>query len=351
MYRMTVHLFGGTWSASCCNFVLQRTAEDHQQDFDPETVKTVLHDFYVDDCLKSLVNETKAISMLGQLCTLLKRGGFHLTKWLSNCREVLATIPTSDKAKQIKDLDLNFEALPTERALGVYWDIEMDCFKYKITMKEKSLTKRGLLSEVSSVFDPLGFACPVTITAKQILQDLTRAKSGWDEPLSEAVLEKWLCWKHELQDMEKLRIPRCVQSHGQSEIVIIQLHHFSDASMMAYGAVSYLRTTDSTGHIRCFLLMAKSRLSPIKQQTIPRLELTAATLSIRLDFMIRRELSLPVESSTFWTDSMCVMCQMKTDASTPLWKTGCQSSVKDPCHHNGVTLTLNPIPQMTPPGA
>ena len=307
VYRMTVHLFGGTWSASCCNFALQRTAEDHQQDFDPETVKTVLHDFYVDDCLKSLVNETKAISMVGQLCTLLKRGGFHLTKWLSNCREVLATIPTSDKAKQIKDLDLNFEALPTERALGVYWDIEMDCFKYKITMKEKSLTKRGLLSVVSSVFDPLGFACPVTITAKQILQDLTRAKSGWDEPLSEAVLEKWLCWKHELQDMEKLRIPRCVQSHGQSEIVSIQLHHFSDASMMAYGAVSYLRTTDSTGHIRCFLLMAKSRLSPIKQQTIPRLELTAATLSIRLDFMIRRELSLPVESSTFWTDSMCVM--------------------------------------------
>ena len=307
VYRMTVHLFGGTWSASCCNFALQRTAEDNQQKFDSETVRSVLHDFYVDDCLKSVVDETRAIRMVDQLGNILQLGGFHLTKWISNSREVLKTINDCDKAKPIKGLDLNFEALPTERALGVYWNIESDCFSYKMTMQDKSLTKRGLLSVVSSVYDPLGFVCPFTITAKKILQELTREKIGWDKVLSENVLKSWMSWKQDLQVVEKMKVPRCVQTDNEENIVNIQLHHFSDASTMAYGAVSYLRIQHSSGQVRCYLLMAKSRLAPIKQHTIPRLELTAATLSVRLDHMIRNELTLPIDSSTFWTDSMCVL--------------------------------------------
>ena len=307
VFRMTVHLFGGVWSASCCNFALQRAAEDNRQRFDHETVMTVLRDFYVDDCLKSLMNDTQAIRMVDQLGNILQQGGFHLTKWISNSREVLKTIDECDKAKPIKGLDLNFEALPTERALGVYWNIESDCFRYKITMQEKPLTKRGLLSVVSSVYDPLGFVCPYTIIAKKILQELTREKRGWDEALPDDVLRQWLSWKQDLQIMEKMKVPRCVQSTKLEAMASIQLHHFSDASTMAYGAASYLRLQYVSGKVRCFLLMAKSRLAPIKQLTIPRLELTAATLSVRLDHMIRRELTLSIDTSTFWTDSMCVL--------------------------------------------
>ena len=307
VYRMTVHLFGGTWSPSCCSFALSRTAEDNRDMFDAETVATVLKDFYVDDCLKSVVNETKAIRMVDQLCTLLKRGGFRLTKWISNSRNVLSTIEEEDRAKQVKGRDLNCEALPTERALGVYWDVELDCFSFKITLSEKPLTKRGLLSIVSSVYDPLGFACPFTITARKLIQDLTRSKLDWDDVLPDDALETWLCWRQDLEKMGKFKVRRCIQPELQGEIVQIQLHHFADASQMAYGAASYIRLTDSEGHVHCCLLMAKSRLAPIKQLTIPRLELTAATLAVRLDHMIRRELNLPIHSSTFWTDSTCVL--------------------------------------------
>ena len=102
-------------------------------------------------------------------------------------------------------------------------------------------------------------------------------------------------------------MPCCVQSTKLEAIASIQLHHFSDASTIAYGAASYLRLQYVSGKVRCFLLMAKSRLAPIKQLTIPRLELTAATLSVRLDHLIRRELTLSIDTSTFWTDSMCVL--------------------------------------------
>ena len=226
VFRMTVHLFGGVWSASCCNFALQRTAEDNQERFDHETVMTVLHDFFVDDCLKSLISETQVIRMVDQLGNILQQGGFHLTKWISYSREVLKTIGECDKAKPIKGLDLNFEALPTERALGVYWNIESDCFRYKITMQEKPLTKRGLLSVVSSVYDRLGFVCPFTIIAKKILQELTREKRGWDEALPDDVLRQWLSWKQDLQIMEKMKVPRCVQSTEVEAIASIQLHSF-----------------------------------------------------------------------------------------------------------------------------
>ena len=67
------------------------------------------------------------------------------------------------------------------------------------------------------------------------------------------------------------------------DIVEYQIHHFSDASEMAYGAVSYLSMRDASGKVGCSLLMAKSHLTPIKQFTIPRLELTAATVSVKLN--------------------------------------------------------------------
>ena len=53
--------------------------------------------------------------------------------------------------------------------------------------------------------------------------------------------------------------------------------------------------------------MAKSSLAPLKAITIPRLELSAAVLAVRLDRMIRQEITLPIKSSTFWTDSTCAL--------------------------------------------
>lgn len=134
-HQMQVHLFGATSSPSCADFALRKTAKDHKADFDEETISTVNKNFYVDDCLKSVSTINKAVNLASQLTTLLAKGGFHLTKWTSNSREVLASIPQKERAPSVVNID--FESLPIERALGVIWDIEADVFRFRIAEMKK----------------------------------------------------------------------------------------------------------------------------------------------------------------------------------------------------------------------
>lgn len=104
---MKVHLFGGVSSPSCANFGPQKTADDIQKEFSPETIDTVKLNFYLDDCLKSVGSEEGAISLAKDLTSHLKRGGFRLTKWLSNSHKVIRSMPESEQAKSVKDLDFD----------------------------------------------------------------------------------------------------------------------------------------------------------------------------------------------------------------------------------------------------
>ena len=193
-YRMTVHLFGAVSSPSCANFAMRRNAEDHRHEFSPDVVSTVLKNFYVDDCLKSLPSAAVAIKHVEELRRLMLRGGFNLTKWISNDREVLESIPVEARAKGVKDLDLDNDVLPAEKALGVSWFVETDTFGFKVNIKEKPCTRRGILSVVSSVYDPLGMAAPFILPAKLLLQDLCRKSLGWDDEIPSDYLSRWRVW-------------------------------------------------------------------------------------------------------------------------------------------------------------
>ena len=286
-HKMVVHLFGGIWSPSCANFAIQRTAKDNCSDFDPETVDTVLGNFYVDDCLKSVQTELQGIKLAKQLFELLSRGGFRLTKWISNNQNVLLSIPEEERAKTVKDLDQIQDILPVERALDVRWDVDTDQFCFKCIVKDKPPTKRGVLSIVSSVYDPLGFVSPFVLCAKRILQQLCRLKLGWDDTLPQFELNQWLSWLDDLPMLEQFKVDRCFNQRFEDvDIVHSQLHNFSDASESGYGVVSYLRVIDSIGNIQCYFVTSKSRLTPLKSVTVPRLELTAATLAVKMDKMI-----------------------------------------------------------------
>ena len=304
-HQMLVHLFGATSSPSCANFGLRRTADDNQDVFSKEVIDTVRRNFYVDDCLKSVRNEVEAIPLVSDLRELLSKGGFRLTKWISNSRRVIESLPISERAVSVKDHLL--DQLPIERALGVRWDVESDTFGFKITLKDRPSTRRGILSVVSSVYDPLGFAAPFILPAKRILQDLCRKGLGWDTLVSDDDLAVWQNWLKDLPRLESLKVERCFKPADFGEVASCQIHHFADASQFAYGAVSYLRITNTRGDIYCSFLIGKSRLSPLKQLTIPRLELCAAVVATRLEKMVRREIDMQVNQSVFWTDSACVL--------------------------------------------
>ena len=153
---MLVHLFGATSSPSCTSFCLKKTASDNQGEFDEKTIITVDQNFYVDDCLKSVPTTDKAVRLSGQMRELLSRGGFRLTKWISNERNVIATVPVTERAPSVVNLDL--EDLPVERTLRVQWAMETDDFNFHIMDGGKAPTRRGILSAVSSI--SMGSSCP-----------------------------------------------------------------------------------------------------------------------------------------------------------------------------------------------
>ena len=90
MLYMQVHLFGAKSSPSCAAYAMKRTADDNAHLFEPAVISTVKRNFYVDDCLKSVPTENDAIKLALDLQSLVKMGGFRLTKWLSNSREFFA---------------------------------------------------------------------------------------------------------------------------------------------------------------------------------------------------------------------------------------------------------------------
>jgi hypothetical protein len=117
-YRMKSHIFGAKSSPSCANFALKQAAKDNRGQCSKEAVETLQHNFYADDCLRSVPSESKAIQLADDLRSACQSGGFRLTKWLSNSRQVINSIPEDDRAKGVKMLDFQ-DNLPIERALGV----------------------------------------------------------------------------------------------------------------------------------------------------------------------------------------------------------------------------------------
>ena len=314
-YRMQVHLFGSTSSPRYANFCLRKTADDHKDSFDEEVVRTVKRNFYGDDCLKSTTTVNEAVKLAGDLSKLLAKGGFHLTKWMSNKREVIESIPESERAASVVDLDLDRDELPIERMLGVEWHVKTGTFKVKTVSKDKPLTRRGILSTTSSVYDPLGMVAPAILPAKKLLQDLCKRNIGWDDEIGEDERKRWENWLSDLPKLSEITLKRCIKPADFGRVKSAQLHHFADASRIAYGTVSYIRLTNYEGKVHCAFLFGKSRLAHVKPMTIPRLELCAAVVAVQVDQMSRKELELSLEESVFWTDSMSVLQYIRNEST------------------------------------
>ncbi|XP_070548117.1 uncharacterized protein [Ptychodera flava] len=226
----------------------------------------------------------------------------------------MESVPISERAKNVKDLDLSFNELPIERALGIEWCAESDTFHFSPVVKEHTSTRRGILSAVASVFDPLGFLAPFVLRGKRILQEMCKKGTEWDDPLPDDLRPKWESWLSELRELDELQIRRCFKPDSFGTVKKIELHHFSDASLKGYGQSSYLRLVDCKDNIHCSLVMGKSRVAPLKPVTIPRLELQAALVSVQVSNFLNKELDYETIENFFWTDSKIVLDYLNNDA-------------------------------------
>ena len=200
--------------------------------------------------MKSIDGEQEAIHLATELRQILSKGGFRLTKWITNSHSVLETIPESERSRSVKSLD--FERLPVERALGVRWDVHSNTLSFEISVRERPATRRGILSIISSLYDHLGFASPYSLQGRSLLQDLCRKGLAWDDVISQEDLQTWQSWLKDLPKLESLEFDRCFKPKDFGKIVSTQLHTFSVASHMGYGAfVLCQRQTHSEFDLYC----------------------------------------------------------------------------------------------------
>ena len=301
-FRMTRHLFGGVWCSSSSTYALRRILFDHP-DTSPLVADTILRSFYVDDCLRSVVSLEEAETVVFGTKSLLSAGGFNLTKFVTNDLQLLSMIPESERAKEVKEFSSDCQS----KALGVKWDVIRDVLSFGVSARSTDVvTRRHMLAFVASIFDPLGLVSPVVIIGKLLFQQATRLKLPWDSEVPEELKGQWEAWLETLRMVVKFEVPRCIKPVG-FEDAFLELHNFSDASQRGYGCCTYLRCVDRSGRISVSLVLSKSKVAPLKQVTIPRLELEAAVLAAKVDNMLRSELDLQLGPSYFWVDSEIVL--------------------------------------------
>lgn len=311
IYQMKVHLFGATSSPGCSSYGLRALAKRQMDSPMQPAVHFVCNDFYVDDGLASANTVEEASKILNDAMAICASGKVRLHKVISNSSALLQQIPVSERAEQSRPLSLDLETPLVERVLGVVWCTQTDTFRFEVNIHKKEPTRRGILSTVSSLYDPLGLVAPFIVKGKSILQAMCRNKLDWDDSLPPALVEEWEAWLTSLQDITEIHVPRCLKQANKP--VITEIHHFCDASMTGYGHCCYVRTVDDEGEVNCTFLIGKARVAPLKTVTIPRLELQAAVLAVKMSQFINSELDMKFEEH-YWTDSKIVLAYINNES-------------------------------------
>ncbi|XP_033314586.1 uncharacterized protein LOC117213342 [Bombus bifarius] len=286
-YQLNTVTFGLSAAPDLAIRCLKQLADDGGHRY-PRAATVLQRDFYVDDVLTGVDRKVEARSWRTELTELLKLAGLNIRKWASNDRELLRGLSEQD----INDKLLLGESQPF-KTLGVVWNSFDDSILYsvKINSTASRITKRTMSSEIAKIYDPLGLLAPVIVRAKMLLQRLWTLKIDWDVSLPADVHTEWSCSGNEL-------------------------HGFCDASERAYGACVYLRIITPDGHVWTRLLTAKSKVAPLKSQTIPRLELSGALLLASLATTVLQALPSNISRTVYWTDSTIVLHWINTSPHT-----------------------------------
>lgn len=262
-------IYGQTSSPVNAIMVMQEGAEKFREQY-PRAVEFIKQDFYMDDGFSGAETEEDAIELARQLEIVFNSMVLPLDKWKSNSVKLMSAVNGQETS-------IFFEEPEKQTILGMKWDLLVDEFTYMLKESEepKRWTRRSVLSKVASVYDPLGHLAPVTLIAKTFVQELWKTTNLWDEEVSIEFKNRWLEFWEKIKSIHQVKVPRW---SGSATKVKLQLHGFADASEKGMGIVIYVRAECPDGKITITQLTAKSKVAPLKVVSIPRLELSAATL-------------------------------------------------------------------------
>ena len=331
-YRYCRLVFGLT----CSPAILAETIKYHLNQFQLKCPEVVDHlrKLYCDDFSCGARNVNEAIKVYRQSKEIMSAWGFNLRKWASNSSELMNEI----SKLEIDGMEGNNETKVNEddqtyskyvsgtsasenamKVLGVGWDNSADVLHIDLAhvaafAKGLPPTKRSVLRIAAKIFDPMGYASVLVVTFKAFFQQLCINKCSWDDELKGTDRKTYNGLIQALETFPKVEVPRYPFLRNKT-VSRVEIHGFSDASEMAYATIVYLRVIYESGEITTKFIASKSKVVPIKQQSIPRLELLGACLMVRLvenvTNAIQESLKEHVIHSYYWVDSMAVLCWVK----------------------------------------
>lgn len=320
-YKLLTVTFGTASAPYLAVKALNQVAMDHMNEF-PAAARRVAQGFYMDDLMTGGETVEESIAVYNEMRALLQKGGFILQKWASNNKRLEGYIDESEigeeKIKQEeKKVEIKLDNIV--KILGLTWNKSRDEFQYSVKLPPVSapVTKRKIISDVARLFDPLGWIAPCVVKAKMFIQRLWIAGTGWDEEPPVDILNDWYTYREDLSQLTGFTIPRWLSTKCDDEAA--ELHGFSDASNLAFAASVYLRVISASGDVKVQLIAAKTKVAPVKQVSIPRLELCGAVLLAKLLTEVSQVLKIPKDNVRAWTDSTVVLAWLNKHPSN--WKT------------------------------
>ncbi|XP_065082217.1 uncharacterized protein LOC135704669 [Ochlerotatus camptorhynchus] len=301
VYVINIAMFGATSSPCTAQFVKNKNALDYAELY-PRATNAIINNHYVDDFLDSVNSVEEAVQLVNQ-------------------EELNRLGETGSTASKSLSLDKN-EIY--ERVLGVVWVPSADHFTFDQTGLKEVLgsngaipTKRQVLRTVMKLYDPLGFVAHFVVQGKILMQEIWRTGTDWDEPIAEQLYELWSRWIELYEMIDEVKVPRCFFGNLLSqEVDEIEVHEFTDASVAACACVAYLRMMFSGGSW-CSLVAAKTKVTPLRTLSIPRLELWAAMMGSRLLQNVCSALTLNIRKRYLWTDSATVLAWLRSFLRDP----------------------------------
>ena len=346
--------FGLRPSPSILGGTVRKHLENYQE-LHPDIVE-ILKELYVDDLSSGADTIEKALEIYVGAKEIMKQAGLNLRKWNGNSKELLAKIKElenesnaetitkysskNSKREPVIEDDQSFVKASIGQSgddkasiLGLNWDTDSDEIYFEFEKivdlaRKLPLTKRSVLKLSAKIFDPLGFLSVFTINLKILFQVLCTNKVDWDEELQGPIRFRFMSLISDLGKISNtLRIPRCYFTGER--VKTLQFHGFSDASELAYAGVLYLRVEYEIGNVDVRFVSSKSKVAPIKKQTIPRLELMSAKLLAKLVNMVRNALLSSLTGKAFeiiyWVDSLATLCWIQNQKP---WKQFVMDRVK-----------------------
>ena len=263
-YRYKTIIFGFISSP----FMLMYVMKYHASKYDNDIITEILSsNFYMDNLIYTTNSLNELESIYREALKRMKDGGFILRSWCSNNEAMNDTLK----------IDLNFSehGCIEEKVLGYKFNYSEDTMYIAKTEVNSCInTKRELLSESSKVYDPLNFALPILLKSKILLRGICsiRPTLTWDSPLPEDVKKVWSKLATDISYVHKIPFPRFALSTEKT----YGLHVFCDSSSNCFGFIAYACDSNSSN-----FLFAKSKLAPLKDYSIPTLELLGVALAFK----------------------------------------------------------------------